>query len=134
MPTGYKQKEKINHTCEGTSVFVSSADLPIDQVLPLFCTKNKANKDFGMLTGFPVGNSLQAIKGQFLVLFIASMITSLLDKEFSSQGLDIGRIFHELRNQKCTVSNGYAIPGKTLNTIDYRYRSLLVDQPFLISP
>lgn len=105
----------------GAFALLSSEDIREEQLLPLYYTRQQVEQVFDISKNYadmlPIRvQSEEAFSGHMLISFIATAIMQRLQQELlkkrskKAKPLNAGSIFGYLRNQKCKVYTGYAIP------------------------
>ena len=118
--------ERIKESC-GTFMIISSEDLDVKEILPVYYTRQQIGQVFDMAKGYgellQLGHhSQEAFEGHIFVSFLATIIYHLLQKLFKDQKLNMSEALTVLRNHNCKVyNNGDIIPLEAKKKQNYCY-------------
>lgn len=99
---------------QGYFMMLSSRKIKTDQLLDLYYTRDQIEKVFGLGKShcdlLPIRvESEEALRGHLLMTFIAAVILKELQQTLKKSGISLTSALMEMRNQKCSVYDTYAI-------------------------
>jgi len=123
---------------KGMFCLISSRCIALDQILPLYYTRQDIEqvfdigKNYGSMLPLHVQDE-STFRGHLLMTFIATIILRRLQQEIRSGALDLDTLFDRLRNQKCKLFPGVVIPQEAAKKQNDIYRLFKFNVPKTIS-
>jgi Transposase len=126
----------------GVFMLLSSKDLPVDEVLPLYYTRQQIEQVFDIgknnadLLPLRVQNE-ETFRGHLMLTFMATAILQSLQRDILSRRKKTEKINPEgalmnLRNQKCKVYDNCIVPQERVKKINDIYKLLDISCPVTI--
>lgn len=127
----------------GVFIIISSEDIAIDEILPLYYTRQQIEQVFDLgknnanLLPLRVQNE-DTFRGHLMLTFLATVILQKLQRDILTKRKKKDKInpegaFIALRNQKCKVYDNEIVPQEAVKAINDVYKLFKIKCPYTIS-
>jgi len=127
----------------GLFMLVSSEDIPIDEVLPIYYTRQQIEQVFDVGKNgadlLPIRvQSVETFRGHLMLTFLATVVLQKLQRDIIKKSRKKDKINPEgvtmvLRNQKCKVFDEAVVPQEAVKKVNDIYKLLGIHCPTTIA-